>query len=103
MIQLRRAVWGYDVQEVNQYIRKFKSLSELEIDYLQRLIVKVRKELTQGNARLDFIALAGGGHRDHEVPIVALAAAVETGTVSLVRTTGAPVVVDATPVEAAAP
>lgn len=32
-----------------------------------------------------------------------LAAAVEGGTVSLVRTTGAPVVVDATPVEEAAP
>jgi hypothetical protein len=46
MIHLKRALWGYNIKEVNKYIRKFKSLSELEIDYLQQLIETARKELT---------------------------------------------------------
>ena len=46
MTQLRKALLGYDMKQVNQHLRKFALLSENELTELEQLIVKTQKELT---------------------------------------------------------
>jgi hypothetical protein len=45
MLEPKKSVWGYNIKEVNQFISKFKNLSEQELDYLQHQILNALKEL----------------------------------------------------------
>lgn len=47
MTRLRKAIFGYDVKQVNQHLKWFKYLSELEISEAEYLVEKARKELAQ--------------------------------------------------------
>ena len=47
MTRLRKAIFGYDMKQVNQHLKWFKYLSEIEISEAEYLVEKARKELAQ--------------------------------------------------------